>query len=205
MEADEKLSLRVISFVRTYFLIIVLSIIGLICLGIGMIQLFEKNEQDMVFVPASNEQEKKPSADRAIMVDVSGAVVKPGVYTFSQESRIQDALVKAGGLDSQADREYVARRINLAQSLSDGQKLYIPFEGENQTAVLAAEDSDSSNDVININEASSAELESLPGVGKVTAQKIIDGRPYQDIKDLVTRKVVTETVFEKIKDSISTY
>ena len=60
-------------------------------------------------------------------------------------------------------------------------------------------------DLININNASESELDSLPGIGKVTAQKIISGRPYQTIKELKTRKIVGNSTFEKIKNLISVF
>jgi len=59
--------------------------------------------------------------------------------------------------------------------------------------------------LININTASSEDLDSLPGVGPVTADKIINGRPYQTINDLIDRKILTNKVFSQIKDKISAF
>lgn len=65
-----------------------------------------------------------------ITVDVSGAVLMPGAYQLSQDSRLQDAILLAGGFANQADRQYIHQQLNLADKLSDQQKIYIPSTGE---------------------------------------------------------------------------
>lgn len=153
-------------------------------------------------------QQKK----QLIYVDVSGAVNNPGVYLLESANRIQDALLAAGGLSANADWLRVSQTINLAAKLTDGTKLYIPTTGEQfmtsqdiqnggeQTSVMVA-----NAGTININQASENELDSLPGIGEITAGKIIKNRPYQSINELVEKKVVGTNVFEKIKDKISIY
>lgn len=110
----------------------------------------------------------------------------------------------AGGLASSADRDYVAKHLNLAQKLSDGAKIYIPKDGEvvngASTTVLAEQ----AGGLININTASLDSLDSLSGIGQVTAQKIMNGRPYADIQELITKHIITQKVFDKIKSSITT-
>jgi len=136
-----------------------------------------------------------------IKVDVSGAVENPGVYEVDSDSRAEDAVLKAGGFSEKANLEYVSKSLNLAQKISDGQKIYVPFEGESAPARAQVAGVDISSK-IGINSASSSQLEALPGIGPVSAKKIIDNRPYQDVSDLLNRKVIGKSVFEKIKEKI---
>ena len=147
---------------------------------------------------------------RTIFVDVSGAVEKPQVVEVPYDSRVKDVLIAAGGLTPKADRNYVSKSINLAQKVQDGTKIYVPAQGE-MVSVSAPQVSGNSGqlgiqgNLININEASESELDSLPGVGPVTAQKIISGRPYQEVSELVSKKIVNQSVFDKIRDKVAAY
>lgn len=145
-----------------------------------------------------------------LAVDVAGAVIKPGVYELKSGVRINEALIAAGGLGEEADREWVERNLNLAQKVTDGQKIYIPSIQETNTNTN--KDSPRSNlqglsleDKININTASIAELDRLWGVGEATAKKIIDNRPYGAVEELLTRKVVKNNVYEAIKNQITVF
>jgi len=144
-----------------------------------------------------------------IIVDVSGAVEKPGVYELPENSRFQNALVLAGGLSEEADRDYVDKYINLASKLTDGTKIYIPKLNEQNTETqnsnLKTQNVLGINSLININTASLSELDTLSGVGPVTGQKIVDGRPYSKIEELLEKKIVGNSVWEKIKEKISVY
>jgi competence protein ComEA len=149
---------------------------------------------------------------KEIIIDVSGAVVKPGVYALKSDARVKDAILAAGGMSDNADRLKVAQTINLAAPLTDGGKLYIPAVGEQMTGSggVSGIGSDgtsvgSSTGIININSANETELDALPGVGKVTADKIIANRPYQTVAELVDKKVVGSSEFNKIKDKVSTF
>lgn len=130
------------------------------------------------------------STSAKLVVDVGGEVNSPGVYEFIPGARVEDALTAAGGISAQADQNYIEKYLNKASKLSDGQKLYIPKVGVKSAG-------------ININTASSGELEGLPGIGPVTAGKIMAGRPYQNISELVERKIVGAKAFDQIKDKIS--
>lgn len=148
-------------------------------------------------------QKETQETRKIIKVDIEGAVVKPGLYEVLADARIQDILISAGGLSPKADREYVAKNVNLAARLNDGAKIYIPFAGETPTTNLS-NSTNSTNPVgIDINTATMSQLESLSGVGPATAGKIISGRPYQNISELVSKKIIYKSVFEKIKDKIS--
>ncbi|MBI2031754.1 MAG: helix-hairpin-helix domain-containing protein [Candidatus Levybacteria bacterium] len=197
------------SFFKKNWIAVVPGIIGLILLGYGLIGLLtSSNDPNDISFTKRGEAETSQLENnnkREIMVDVEGAVLSPGVYNLSQNARIKDALIAAGGLSGSADRDWIAKNLNLAAKLSDAAKLYIPFKGE---AGIQSYNSGGINLIsssININSASMKELDSLSGIGPVTAQKIIDGRPYQAVDELISKKIIGNSVFEKIKDRITAY
>lgn len=179
---------------------IALSILGLVLIVGGVFAAgLNKTRQDFP-------KESLVKQDKILSVDVSGAVNKPGVYQLKDGSRIEDAVKVAGGFSGTANTEFVAKYLNMAQKLIDGSKVYVPAEGENgvtgQAPVVAGT---STQTQVNINIASQSDLEALPGIGPVTASKIISGRPYQKAEELLSKKAVSKAVFEKIKDQIVVY
>lgn len=145
-------------------------------------------------------------SQKLISVDVSGAIKKPGVYQLKDGSRIEDSIKAAGGFSANANQEYISKYLNLAQKLSDGTKIFVPAEGDSGPGIQSGGVSGINTQAkININTASQSELESLPGIGSVTASKIISSRPYQEIADLFNKKAVSKAVFEKIKDLLMVY
>ena len=193
--------------IREHYLPLLLMLIGLIFLSGGLIYSLRSSGsdkgQDITFESGSSVQSSQNS-EQKITVDIEGAVINPGVYSLSSSSRIKDALIAAGGLSSGADRGWIEKNLNLALKLSDSAKIYIPKIGE---AVVQSSTGSvvSSSGLVNINSASASELDSLPGIGLVTAEKIIDNRPYNSIEDLKNKKIVGQSVFEKIKDKIAIY
>lgn len=140
--------------------------------------------------------------EKKYVVDVSGAVNKPDVYEVSPETRHKDILKIAGGLDKNADTDYIAQKINLAELVRDQEKIYIPFISDTMSAIDSPQSTNTPT-TISINNASQTELESLPGIGKTTAEKIIKSRPYSSLDDLVSKKTLYQSVYEKIKNVIS--
>jgi len=143
-----------------------------------------------------------------LVADVGGAVIKPGVYELKTGARVNEALIAAGGLGEEADREWVEKNLNLAQKVTDGQKIYIPSAGESEKVAPSQSKGATlmtRSNLVNINTASIAELDTLWGVGEATAKKIIDSRPYGSVEELLTRKVIKNNVYEAIKDSVSVY
>ena len=177
-----------------------LSLVGTVLITGGLLLGSKKDMSPQEDFP------KESLVSSQIMVDVSGAVVNPGVYKLESESRIEDAIKAAGGLAEQASGEYVSKSLNLAQKISDGVKIYIPYQGEKITGQasvgIVAGIKNSNSGGVNISSANQAELEALPGIGPVTASKIISGRPYGKVSDLLDQKIVPKTTFEKIKDSL---
>jgi competence protein ComEA len=118
-----------------------------------------------------------------VVVDVEGAVRKPGLYRLQQGSRIADAIEHAGGLARRADRSLV----NLAAPLADGEQVIVPRLGDLGASAAAASGAAPTRPV-DLNSATAEQLDALPGVGPVTAQKIIDYRrehgPFASIDEL---------------------
>jgi competence protein ComEA len=203
------LILRYLPLVKKNWLLLSLGILGMIFFASGLIGLFSSSEtgsEGIVF--EANSADNRQSEAKTILVDIEGCVAKPGVYKLPQSSIIQDGLVAAGGLSIQADRKYVAKNFNLATKLTDGAKIYVPSVGEavSGTAVLnASSEGIVTGSLININISSQSQLEALPGVGPVTAQKIIAGRPYGSVDELLSKKMVGSKVFDQIKDKVSAY
>ena len=133
--------------------------------------------------------------DTAIVVDVRGAVSTPGVISLPPGVRLVDAVAATGGLRSDADREL----INLAGRVVDGQIIVIPTVAPGASAEQGGR--------ININTASAADLMSLPGIGEVTAARIIAYReehgPFQSIDDLDLVDGISTATIEGIRDLVT--
>jgi len=153
------------------------------------------------------ENDLQPTRSDLLYVDVAGSVEKPGVYKLPSGSRIGDALVVAGGLSASADREWVAETINLASEVKDGEKIYIPLLYRDDPSQMQSKGSSLSykGTKVNINTATSGELDSLAGIGEARAQAIIANRPYGSSEELVSKAKIPQSVYEKIKDKISVY
>ncbi len=144
----------------------------------------------------------KNTETKEVMVDIQGAVVKPGVYKLVTGSRIQDLLDKAGGLLIDSDTKWIEVNLNRAKKVSDGEKIYIPKIND---PAAAGQMTKSQNNTININAATKPELEAIAGIGAVTAEKIINGRPYQELAELVSRKIISAKLYTQIKDLLSVW
>ena len=198
-------------FLRLNWIPLALGLLGLIFFIYGLIALLgtASKNNDLVF-ESSNSASASAKITADIAVDVEGAVIKPGMYSLAMGSRVRDALVSAGGLSAFADRLWVEKNLNLAAKLSDGAKIYIPRAGEAQNPAINLTQTGvpqggvvGSETLINVNSATGAELDTLPGIGPVTAEKIINNRPYSSVDELLSRKVVTDKVFSQIKDKIT--
>ncbi len=139
-----------------------------------------------------------------LVVDIEGAVNKPGVYELKSSSRIKDVLVLAGGYSEKADRTYCEKTINLASPLKDGQKIYVPFLSDTPLKTGYVE-ANSGTKLININTATDKELDTLWGIGVARIESIVKNRPYQSVDELVTKKVFTKQILEKNKDVITVF
>lgn len=151
-----------------------------------------------------------PSPKQNILVDLAGSVEKPDVYEITSGARLKDMMILAGGLSADADRTFFSRYFNLAETLYDQEKIYIPSSYEvinnlvNQSIIKSfyLSESKSSSKKININTASLEELDLLPEVGQTIAQKIVQNRPYNSLQELIDKKALRSNALEKIKEQI---
>jgi competence protein ComEA len=143
-----------------------------------------------------------PTAASAVIVYVSGAVRAPDVYQLSSEARIKDLILAAGGFSADADPE----QINLAERLKDGQHVRVPRRGDPAPSSGIAEDAagtqPAQGGLVNINTASAAELDGLPGIGQSIAQRIVEYRTangaFKSVEDLQNVKGIGPALFAKI-------
>jgi competence protein ComEA len=148
---------------------------------------------------------RPPPTEKPVIVYITGAVPRPGVYALPQGARMQDAISAAGGFLAEAEKS----QINLAALLEDGEKVDIPYvEGASPIITTPApEVVTSTTELIDINTASAAELEELPGIGPTTAQKIIDYReqngPFVTTEDIINVSGIGPGTYERIKDLIT--
>jgi len=179
-------------------------IVAIIAIGVGVFlwQTSRIQPESVQVLSASANQPASAAANLQIIVDVGGAVVSPGVYSLSKGSRVDDALKSAGGLISVTDIKWIEVNLNRAEVLRDGMKIYIPAIAENKANITQNISASIVNNLIDINSASLDQLDALSGIGPVTANKIISNRPYANIDELLNKKVVSKSVFAKIKDQI---
>ena len=223
---------------------------------------------DVAQVSGANESDES----KEIKVDLAGAVKSPGVYVLKANSRLGDLLALGGGFVSETSALWVSKNLNLSQSVSDGQKVYIPFDWDidslaqgggvkaltlgmvgdaSQKAKVAGElakmqveagssssgsafgggsssssgSSDSSGSgstsggssespqgsggtgsagsLVNVNTATSSDLDALPGIGPAYAGRIIENRPYSSFDDFKEKSGLSGTLVENLKSLIS--
>ena len=177
---------------------------------------FAVNGQAVVFDARSSASPDGASAseqlgDAEIVVDVEGAVIRPGVHRLAAGSRVGDAIAVAGGYSAQVDIGSAAALLNLAAELADGAKIHVPARGESAAASAVPQQPGSAGPggppgLINVNSAATDQLDTLPGIGPVTAAKIIAAReqaPFGSVDELLSREVVGASTFEKIRALIT--
>lgn len=148
--------------------------------------------------------ESKENKD--ITAYINGEIKNPGVYKVKEGSRVEDLVKTAGGFTENADKY----KLNLAKKLRDEDYIYVDKKIEGQNGVAAPQNSKSNgvgqNGKININIASKEELKTIPGIGDVTAQKIIDYREkngsFSTVEDLKKVGRIGDKTLEKMKDKM---
>ena len=183
---------KIILFLRQFGWIAAVGLVGCLALIYGLWGQIVPQESEVEIIKGGS------SDNLEIVIDVSGAVEKPGLYKLQIKSRIGDALVMAGGLSAGAYRDWVGKTINLAEILKDGGKVYIPEQNSASGGVKAS-------GLVNINTGTLGELDGLTGIGEVRAKTIMENRPYSNVDELVSKAKIPESVVDKIKDQISVY
>lgn len=206
LSSQEKLLQKIKTIPMGVVVVLCLTLVTTIASGSSIYILWnlQRHVLDFNNAPAKTINITRSPHEATIFIDIEGAVEKPGIYEVSTHTRFVEAIVKANGLSERADRYFVARTFNLAKKLLDEDKIYIPFLEEAQETPLRPPGSEGfAGQVVNINTGSQTELELLPKVGPVIAQKIIQHRPYSDVNELVTKKAVSQTTLESIQEIIS--
>jgi competence protein ComEA len=180
-------------------------IIGLLALGVLSLVSSQPRGQPISLSP--------PPTPFPLIVHVSGAVTIPGVYTLPIGSRVKDAIQAAGGLLPYAD----SFNLNMAAPLQDGELIWVPsIQQANPTAVTPEKTPNDNKaqpstpvptGLININTATLEELDTLPGIGPVKAQSIIDYRnsngPFNSIKAIQDVNGIGPVTYEGLKELIT--
>ena len=158
-----------------------------------------------------------PSAGPELVVEIVGAITRPGVFRLPAGARVGDLVEAAGGYGARVDTDRASRELNLAAVLRDGDQIRVPSRDDQQVAgQQPAQGAGSGSSttgsgsnapgVVDLNAATSAELEALPGIGPVTAAKILTARDEQRfgaVEELRSRGLLGEKTYEKVKDLVT--
>lgn len=157
-------------------------------------------------VPKEEDKGEEPTE---LVVDVKGQVKKPGVYRLAPGARVEEALRKAGGPSTRADMD----QVNLAQPLSDGMALYIPAKGEEIPPGVTAGapgangSGGEAGQTVNVNTASSEELQQLSGIGPSKAEAIIRHReengPFTSVDQLTEVPGIGEKTLDQLREQVT--
>lgn len=170
--------------------------------GCGQADVFISAKDEVDTTAASQAENateiKEDTTEESIYVYVCGHVNQPGVYQLSADSRICDAIVLAGGITEDGNEE----ALNQAEHITDGQMLYVPGYGEEDSNKETVQD----DGLLNINTAGKEEFMTLPGIGEAKADTIIQYREehgvFKSVEELMNIPGIKEGVFNKIKSSI---
>lgn len=187
---------------RKLQLYILIVLFGLAWIGFGLMLLMQSAGDQVVIPDASSDQ--VTTLNPQITVDVSGAVTQPGLYQVVSGARVGDALAKAGGLHPDADTVAINQKLNFAEKVVDGQKIYVPFQSLQPNPVVSpSQEIENPRGLISLNQATSTELETLPGIGEKKASDLIAGRPYSAIDDAQSIAKVGDEQWAEIKKKLS--
>jgi competence protein ComEA len=160
------------------------------------------------------------SSATILVVDVQGAVVRPGIVRLPEGSRVGDAIAAAGGYGPRVAADRVGQTLNLAALLKDGDQVVVPSRDDPSTGPAggstgagaggapgggASGGPSAGGGPVDLNHATAAELDALPGIGPVTAAKIIAAReeqPFTSVDELASRKVLGAATLARIKDLV---
>ncbi len=217
MDFDE-LSLRISSLLRHAGLAQVpraaltgILVLACVLVGVGALHFGSHTSDDYSLASADESQFEKQDTQtetQKILVDVEGSVLSPGLYELDADARVGDAVNAAGGLAADA----VPAQINLARKIADGEQVYVASVDDAAVSLgqssmsVGALGKGSEQGKININTASSDELQKLSGIGPSLAERIIDYREsngrFSSVDDLQNVSGIGKSRFANIKDKI---
>lgn len=214
---------NVLEKIKQYKLALVIALIGVVIAGFMMLQREQKQENNIQqlmeqtsYSSSSTTEKSKQRSENdqgdknegMVTVDVKGAVKKPGVYQLKSRSRVQDALLKAGGMTDEAD----LKSINQAQKLVDEAVVYVAKVGENVVDVTTNTNASTSTSqakagLVNLNTATEADFQTISGIGQKRAQDIIAYREangkFKSVDDLKNVTGIGAKTLEKLKEYVT--
>ena len=200
----------------------ILSIIGgvlavIVIILVGRVMMASSTKEKVMVTNAVNTtrvEETTTMIPQNCYVDIKGEVLRPGVYEFSCESRIQEVIKKAGGFTEEADET----KINLAQKITDQMQMIVPNVNSKQEGGVTEGNSEKGNSsnttpsnskqgTVNINTATSEELQTIKGIGKKKAEAILQYRkehgPFRTKEDLLQVKGIGKKALEAIESQVT--
>ena len=192
---------------------------------IALVPVLNQNPESVSFTSPSSELIKpaETPSQTQIRVEISGGVLRPGVISLPEDSRLIDGISAAGGWGERVDPLRVELCLNLAAPLEDGSAIRIPtrddrlllgltgvecgplFSTASEIAAAAtggSAETGATGGKIDLNKATAEELDTLPGIGPATAAKIIASRaesPFIIVDDLRARGLISERVLGEIR------
>jgi len=177
---------------------VMVAAVAAVALGVGALALLHRPAPppETTMPRARSEASPATSAPEETVVDVSGAVARPGLYRLTAGARVDDAVRAAGGPAGDADLD----RVNLAAKVADGQRVYVPHQGQ---AAPPDELGAGSDGPLDLNAATLEQLDGLPGVGPATAQAILDYRAahgaFHSINELLRVRGIGDARFAALR------
>jgi len=211
--------MRMMNWIKKYQGILIIAAVLFMFIGYKTYLYFFQSQKGQIEAAAYDTEEwqkndgeaegKENKTDETMAVDVKGAVKRPGVYEALPGDRVMDVLKKAGGINEQGEES----QINLALKVTDEMVIYVPYKGEEKTEAGAGNLVNGSSDgnggnggAIDLNEATAAELDGLPGIGPAKAEMIIEYREsngeFAAKEDLKKISGIGEKTYEKLADFI---
>ncbi len=154
-------------------------------------------------VSASQAEESLVASPSAVLVDISGAVLSPGVYSLSEGSRVQDVVLQANGFLESADQAYIHKDLQLAKKIRDQEKIYIPFQGESAPNVVVSPEGgerEVSSGTKSLNQATQKELDAVAGIGEKRAEEILQDMPYTSWSDFEAKVSIPANILAELKN-----